>query len=140
MKVTGPGSLNPASQTKRKGPACGAGGAFSPEAPAARAGAASAASVSGAGGVNSVDALLALQDVGDLSEARRQASQRAHSLLDVLEDLRIALLEGGLPPGKLNALMKLLQSRREATGDPELERALDDIETRAAVELAKHQA
>jgi hypothetical protein len=140
MKVTGPGSPNPASKARRKGASQGAGAAFAPESAAPKTSAGAAAGVSGTGGVNSVDALLALQDMGDLGEARRQASQRAHSLLDVLDDLKIALLEGGLPPAKLNTLMKLLQSRREATGDPKLERALDDIETRAAVELAKHQA
>lgn len=140
MKVNRPGSLGSASGARRKGASAPAGDAFAPDAPAVRTGVSGAAGAGGASAVSSVDALLALQEVGDLDAAREQASRRAFSLLDVLDDLKLALLEGGLPPAKLNALMRLLQSDRLSTGDPRLERALDDIETRAAVELAKYRA
>ena len=53
------------------------------------------------------------------------------------DELKIALLEGGLPRAKLVALMDLLQTRRDQTHDARLEAALDEVETRAAVELAK---
>ncbi len=88
-------------------------------------------------GVNSVDAILALQSVGDFTEARKQATGRAMNLLDVLDELKLSLLEGGLPKAKLVALMDLLQTRRDDTNDAGLEAALDEVEIRAAVELAK---
>ena len=88
-------------------------------------------------GINSVDAILALQSVGDFNEARQQATGRAMELLDVLDELKLALLEGGLPKTKLVALMNLLQTRRDDTNDAGLEAALDEVEIRAAVELAK---
>ena len=56
---------------------------------------------------------------------------------DVPDELKIGLLEGGLPRAKLVALMDLLQTRRDQTHDAKLEAALDEVETRAAVELAK---
>lgn len=90
--------------------------------------------------VGSVDALMALQAGGEPLEARRRMTERALSMLDVLDDLKIALLEGGLPRSKLTALMELLRSRRESVADPKLEAALDEVETRAAVELAKYDA
>jgi hypothetical protein len=88
-------------------------------------------------GVMGVEALLALQDVGDPLEGRRRTVRRASRLLDVLEDLKIALIDGVLTPDKVRALVKTLGEKRESTGDPILETVLDEIETRAAVELAK---
>ena len=75
--------------------------------------------------------------MADFTQARRQATERAFDLLDVLDELKLGLLEGGLPRTKLVALMTLLQSRRHQTHDARLEAALDEVETRAAVELAK---
>ncbi|BDX00198.1 hypothetical protein MACH15_19500 [Maricaulis maris] len=87
--------------------------------------------------VQSVDAILALQGVEDFTHARKRATDRAFDVLDMLDEFKIALLEGGLPRAKLVALMDLLQTRRDATNDARLEAALDEVETRAAVELAK---
>jgi hypothetical protein len=87
-----------------------------------------------------VDALLALQGAGDFREAKKQATERAFSLLDVLDDLKIALLEGTLPRQTLLRLMETLKSQRDTTDDPRLEAMLDEVEVRAAVELAKHDA
>ena len=84
-----------------------------------------------------MDALLALQGAGDSLSGKRQATERAFSLLDILDDLKLALLDGVLPQETLVKLMETLQSRRDATHDPRLEAALDEVEIRAAVELAK---
>ncbi len=102
-----------------------------------KGGSAGVAATGSASAVTSVDAILALQSVGDFTEARKKATMRAFSLLDVLDDLKLSLLEGGIPRARLVALMDLLQSRREATNDHRLEAMLDEVETRAAVELAK---
>ncbi|MBR9825816.1 MAG: flagellar biosynthesis protein FlgI [Alphaproteobacteria bacterium] len=134
MKIYGPNSTSSVSSSKRKGVSRTGGEQFAPETASQTS---AAATTSAASAVQSVDAILALQSVGDFTEARKQATDRAFDLLDVLDELKIALLEGGLPRAKLQALMQLLQSRRDATNDAKLEAALDEVETRAAVELAK---
>ncbi|MEE2526194.1 flagellar assembly protein FliX [Hyphobacterium sp. HN65] len=137
MKVTGPGSTASVSSKRRTGKTGGEG--FSVETPQA-GGQASVAATSGASALTSVDAILALQSVGDFTEAKKKATERAFTMLDVLDDLKLALLDGGIPRAKLVALMDLLQSRRDNTQDPRLEQMLDEVETRAAVELAKLEA
>lgn len=140
MKITGPGGPSGPSALRRTDKASGSRAAFWPDTAAATAG---RTGVSGAGpvaAVGSVEALLALQGAGDEAGARRQATERAFTLLDVLDDLKIALLEGGVPRAKLVRLMDTLKSRREQVSDPRLEAMLDEVETRAAVELAKYDA
>tara|TARA_R110000868_G_scaffold219607_1_gene470709 strand:- start:13162 stop:13632 length:471 start_codon:yes stop_codon:yes gene_type:complete len=134
MKVTGPRSSSSVSSSKRAAGSRSGGEAFTLEQAAQSASAMATAPMSG---VSSVDAILALQSVGDFTEARKQATGRAMNLLDVLDELKLSLLEGGLPKAKLVALMALLQTRRDDTNDAGLEAALDEVETRAAVELAK---
>ena len=51
--------------------------------------------------------------------------------------IRHALLSGGLPESRLNALSQVVQSRREEVDDPRLVEILDEIDLRAQVELAK---
>jgi len=98
------------------------------------------ARLSGPTGVNSVDALLALQQMDGPVERRRRAVRRASRILDVLDDVKVALLEGGLDAGPLSKLVEALREERARTEDPALEGVLDEIETRAAVELAKREA
>lgn len=139
MKVNGPRNLSGASGARKSGtsaPSAGfnPGGASSAQGPNASGG------LSGANAIGSVDALLALQGAGDFHEAKRQATDRAFSLLDVLDDLKLALLDGSLPRQTLVRLMDTLKTRRETTDDPRLEAMLDEVEVRAAVELAKHDS
>ena len=75
--------------------------------PEAAGGAGQASQVSGPRGVMGVESLLALQDVGGPLERKRRAVRRA------------------------------VRDQREQTDDPNLEAVLDDIELRAAVEMAK---
>ncbi len=88
-------------------------------------------------GVGSLDALLTLQEVGGPLERRKKAVRRAGVILDVLDDVKLALIDGGVPPAALGRLIEAVRHERAATGDPKLEGLLDEIETRAAVELAK---
>ena len=134
MKVNGPSSTQSASRAGRKPAAGGSGSTFTIDTPT-ETGASTPAG--GIAPIHSVDAILTLQGVGDAMDARKKATGRALNMLDVLDELKLALLEGGLPKAKLEALMRLLQSRRDATQDETLERVLDEVETRAAVELAK---
>jgi len=49
----------------------------------------------------------------------------------------VAMLEGVASPATLDNLAKTVREERDATDDPRLEDVLNEIETRAAVELAK---
>lgn len=85
----------------------------------------------------SVDALLALQAVPDALEGRRKIVRRGQNLLDILEDIKIAVLSGGVPQQHLSRLLNILNMRRDAVADPNLIDVIDEIELRARVELAK---
>jgi hypothetical protein len=93
--------------------------------------------VGGLVGVGSIDALLALQEVGGPLERRRKAVRRAGVILDVLDEVKLALLDGGVSPEALERLMGAVKLERGGADDPALQSLLDEIETRAAVELAK---
>lgn len=87
--------------------------------------------------VAAVDALLTLQAVPEAGDGRKRALKRASHMLDLLEDIRIGLLEGLIPRVKLQSLLRVVQLRREDVGDPRLNGVLDEVELRARVELAK---
>jgi len=84
-----------------------------------------------------VEALLALQDVGSPLERKRRAVRRADRILDVLDEIKLALIEGELSGAELDRLRRAIRDERDNTNDPALEAVLDDIELRAAVEVAK---
>lgn len=136
MKVNSSRPLQGASSAKRKDATSNAQG-FAPEGASSSSSAVSSSALSSTSAIGSVDALLALQGAGDALSGKRQATERAFSLLDILDDLKLALLDGVLPRETLVKLMETLESRRDATHDPQLEAALDEVEIRAAVELAK---
>ncbi len=89
------------------------------------------------GGVGSLDALLALQEVGGPLERRRKAVRRAGHILDVLDDIKVALLDGALTPHALDRLVSAVRMERGQADDAGLDAVLNEIETRAAVEIAK---
>jgi len=68
---------------------------------------------------------------------RQRAIQRGDAMLDELEELRLGLLLGSIPKARLEQLAQMVRARREQLDDPKLIAILDDIELRAAVELAK---
>ena len=138
MKVGGSngiGSAQPAS-SRGSGPAAGGFSVAGVEAaPEAQASARLASTL----GIGSIDALLALQEVGGPMERRRKAVRRAGVILDVLDDLKIAVLDGGIEPATLGRLIEAVRQERGRTGDDALEGVLDEIETRAEVEMAKFE-
>ena len=87
--------------------------------------------------MNAVDGLFQLQEVPDALAQRRRAVQRGNTLLDRLDDLRLALLAGSLSPGQLSELQRAVSSERGLVDDPRLLSVLDEIDLRARVELAK---
>ena len=135
MKVTGPSG--PAGATgARSAPAQSAAPGFSIATPSVGApvGVTAAASVNAVG---TLEALMALQEVGGPLERRRRAVGRADKILDALDGLKIQLLEGTLNPAMLESLTRAVREQRSMTDDPRLEDLLDQVETRAVVELAK---
>ena len=91
----------------------------------------------GVSGVNSLDALIALQQVDDPMGRRKRAIGRAGRLLDALDEIKIALLEDQPSPGALQRLAMAVREERASADDAGLQGLLDQIETRAAVEMAK---
>lgn len=84
-----------------------------------------------------LDSLLAVQAVGDALERRRRAVHKGRDTLDVLDDLKLAILAGRVTPDLLVRLREMLKARRERVDDPALDDVLAHIELRAAVEAAK---
>ena len=93
--------------------------------------------VGGSQAVNAAGALPAVQEVPDALDEKRQALRRGGDLLDQLEEIRVALLVGRLPRTTLERLSAMVSDRRGTVNDPNLAAILDEIELRAAVELAK---
>lgn len=107
---------------------------------AAHMGGSSPRGVSGAAPIAPMGALLALQEVADPTTGKRRARERGRRLLDVLDELRVGLLTGGIPRSVLGELARLVAEARDTIDDPALSAVLDDIDLRAQVELAKLQA
>ena len=63
--------------------------------------------------------------------------RRAGRILDVLDEVKLAMLDGGIPPMALERLTRAVREERAGVDDPRLTGLLNEIETRAAVELAK---
>lgn len=132
MKVTGSSGIGASSGAR---PARGPGGeGFRVAMPEPAAAPTRTASV---GAVMGVEALVALQETGGPLERKRKAVGRASRILDVLDEVKAALLGGELSVGDLDRLRRALRDERAHTDDPKLEAVLDEIELRAAVEVAK---
>ena len=136
MKINGAGGAGAASGASR---AKGAGGGEGFRLPSAGGAApsASAGQTTGVAGVAGLGALLALQELGGPLERRRRAVNRAGRILDVLDEVKAALLGGDLSLVQMERLSRAVREERLSTEDAQLEGVLNEIETRAAVELAK---
>lgn len=87
--------------------------------------------------VGGLDALLALQGVEDATERRKRAVSRGRKALDVLDGLRLSVLDGSVGPDTLARLKTAAEGLTETTGDPGLDGVMAEIGLRVAVELAK---
>jgi hypothetical protein len=95
-----------------------------------------ATAASGPSAVTPLDAILALQADETPSQRRARQARRGHEALDTLERLATGLLVGRAP-GSLRAELETLRRAGEPTGEPGLDDALREIDTRLAVEAAK---
>lgn len=137
MKVNGVGGPS-ATPTSR--PAARSSAGFSLPGSSASTGAQAASASSSASSVAGVSALMALQGVEDPTERRRRSIRRASSLLDRLDELKLAMLRGSDSAAVLERLARNVAEERPQDSDEGLKSVLDQIDLRAAVELAKLEA
>ncbi len=137
MKInsaTGMGYSAPAGGTRA------AGGGFSLGKAGGGQKSAATAQASAAFGALGVDAILALQGEEDvLTGRRRRQVKRSADILDVLDDLKLSVLSGDIDDAALIRLQGLIALQREEIEDDRLKGVLNEIETRACVELAKRR-
>lgn len=135
MKVEGPNRTQQTSQTSRKSRVSGDGsfGDFMAD------GTEEARGTGATHSIAHIDALLAAQESESPTEraARRRMHIRAGSILDELEDMRLALLTGRLTVGHVIDIADVVAQHREKIMDPRLTAVLDEIDLRAQIELAK---
>ena len=87
--------------------------------------------------ISTVDALIALQGVEDPAERKKRAVAKGRNALDVLDTLKLGLLDGSVDRSTLARLKVAGEGLSEQTGDPGLDTVLGEIDLRVAVELAK---
>lgn len=87
--------------------------------------------------ISTLDALMALQGVDDPTERKKRAVAKGRNALDVLDDLKVAVLDGTLDSSTLARLKVASEGLSEGSGDPGLDSVLSEIDLRVAVELAK---
>ena len=87
--------------------------------------------------ISTVDALIALQGVEDPTGRKKRAVVKGRNALDVLDTLKLSLLDGGLDQSILARLRVASEGLTEASGDAGLDGVLSEIDLRVAVELAK---
>ena len=72
-------------------------------------------------------------------ERRRKAVERGRKSLDLLDELKLALMSGSDVGPALTRLEKTASALGETSGEPGLDGLIEAIDLRVAVELAKHR-
>ena len=86
-----------------------------------------------------IEQLLSIQEAPAAisGEGRKAARQYGQFLLERLDEIRLALLDGSIPKDQLARLAQTVRQRRQRSDDPRLNEILGEIELRAEVEIAK---
>jgi hypothetical protein len=87
--------------------------------------------------VSSLDVLMALQGVEDPIERKKRAVAKGRNVLDVLDSLKVGLIDGSVDGATLSRLKVAAEGLSDGSGDSGLDTVLDEINLRVAVELAK---
>jgi hypothetical protein len=87
--------------------------------------------------ISTLDALMALQGVDDATERKKRAVAKGRKALDLLDDLKVAVLDGSIDSSTLARLKIASEGLVDGSGDPGLDQVLGEIDLRVAVELAK---
>ena len=139
MKITQTGPTAPAGRGRKAQTADGTG-----DGPAFRDhidgdGAPETAATTGTAPLAALGSLLTIQEATDPTTGKKRAIAHGDTLLDELKDLQIGLVQGWVSETSLRSLSHMLDRPRPQIDDLELNQILDDIELRAAVELAKFE-
>ena len=132
MRIAGPNAT--ARLANASGPKRAASGSFSVSEGETPKQAAAATSLRTIGGI---DALLALQGEDGPGERKKRAVKRGGVALDVLDELKVAVLAGSIGPATLTRLRAATAGLRDASGDSGLDAVLAEIDLRVEVEIAK---
>jgi hypothetical protein len=111
-----------------------AGGTFSLNEPETPAG---PAALSPLRAVSSLDNLMALQGIEGPGERKKRAVAKGRNALDVLDTLKLELLDGSIDAPTLARLRVAREGLAEETGDAGLDQVMGEINLRVEVELAK---
>lgn len=87
--------------------------------------------------ISTVDALIALQGVEEPGERKKRAVAKGRRALDLLDTLKIGLLDGTVDQSSLARLKVAAEGLSDGSGDAGLDSVLAEIDLRVAVELAK---
>ncbi len=87
--------------------------------------------------ISTIDALIALQGVEDPSERKKRAVAKGRNALDVLDALKLGLIDGSLDQSTVARLKVAADGLTDTSGDTGLDGVLGEIDLRVAVELAK---
>lgn len=136
-KVEGPGSVRSTSSVRKSSKAGASSSTFAKHLEDEDA-TSPVSGVSTLGAVGGIGAILGVQEVGDATERAAKGKRRANLLLDQLDELRVALINGVLSKEQLLRLSAMVQQQKIQVDDPHLAEILDDIDLRARVELAKY--
>ena len=135
MRISGAGAGTPVAG--RRGVTGGAAGGLFALPGREEGGGSRALGVGASAPMTSLEMMLALQATPEPAERRRRATRRAHAVLDLLEEVRVALLDGDMEAPVLARLRAEVSASRIKTDDPALDAILREVEVRAAVEAAK---
>ncbi len=138
MRITDPNPIKTAAEIRRKARAGSASStSFADMLDALESGGDAPSALSDITATADISTMLALQEVSDEDIKRKKLISQGKNLLDELDKLRQQLLIGQVPMATLQTLASRLAQQRESVSDPGLLALIDDIELRAAVELAK---
>ena len=87
--------------------------------------------------ISTLDALMALQGVEDPAERKKRAVAKGRNALDVLDALKLGMLDGSVDGSTISRLKVVSEGLTEQSGDSGLDTVLGEIDLRVAVELAK---
>jgi hypothetical protein len=87
--------------------------------------------------VSTIDSLMALQGIEGPAERKKRAVAKGRRALDVLDNLKLALLDGSIDAPTLARLKVAGEGLAEETGDAGLDSVMGEINLRVEVELAK---
>ena len=73
----------------------------------------------------------------DPTERKKRAVAKGRNALDVLDKLKLSLIDGSVDQSTLARLKVAAEGLTDESGDPGLDQVLGEIDLRVAVELAK---